>query len=102
MSREVQESPKQQGPDEKLHYIFDFTPWGITAPTDPVVQMLDAKTLADVSSTVLSGTATVSGAQVTTPLVQSLTAKQRYILTCQVSQGDEVAEAYCSIIADSY
>lgn len=98
--REAKQSPKRQGPDEKRHYVFDFSAWGIEDPTDVIVHLLTSYDKTDMSATMLAGLPVVSGSFVTTPLVQNLEPAGEYLLTCQVTHGDEVSEAYCRITAD--
>lgn len=102
--REAKGSPKRQGRDEKVFYTFDFTPWGFTAPTVAVCTVYNTSTLpeSDVTTTVMpTGSASIAGAVVTCPLLQNLTAGTLYRLECKVTQGVEVREAVCRIIAEA-
>ena len=78
-TRVVQESPLEQGIDEQITYNLTTTPWG-SSPTAVTVKAYDITdgAYADVTSTVLSGEASVSGDVITLPSLESLTAGKRY------------------------
>lgn len=90
--REFVESPLYQGQDEQIKYSLTTTNWGST-PSSPVVKIYKQDGT-DVSSTNLSGTATVSGDVVTTPFVTGLTAGLRYRLEIQFVSGGNTYETY--------
>ena len=95
--REVEESPKYQGEDESLAYTFDWS--AIGTPTAGTVVIKDSA-LADKSSTKLSGTASIVGATIVTPLVYGLVSPQEYRLECQATIGGLTYEHYCRIVAE--
>jgi len=101
VSREVKESKLLQGADEKIAYQLTTTPWGST-PTSVSVKCYDVTTGArtDVSSTNLSGSATVAGDVITCPTLQSLTAGSWYRLEIQFVSGGNTWEAYAIIHAE--
>ena len=96
-TREVTESPKYQGEDEQLRYTFNWAAVG--TPTSPSVVIKD-NNLVDVSATCLSGSASVVGDTVVTPIVLSLTAGVRYRLECKVTISSNIYESWCDIIAE--
>jgi hypothetical protein len=96
-SRKVDESPVYQGEDESIAYTFQWSAVG--TPTSPTVVIKD-NTLTDKSSTCLSGSASVVGTTVVTPLVTALTSGIRYRLECKVTISGNIYEAYCDIIAE--
>lgn len=97
-TREVKESPVYQGEDEEISYTFDFTTWGST-PTSPTV-VLKGPGGVDLSSTHLSGTASVDGNVVTTPKVIDLVRDRKYRLECKVTISGNIEEAFCEIIGE--
>lgn len=93
-TREVIGSPKPQGRNERVAYVFDFTARG--TPTSPTVTLRNSLD-ADVTSTNLLGAATVNGYKVTTPLVISLNVGEEYKLYVQVTCSGNVVEPYLRI-----
>ena len=74
ISRVVRNGTQSQGVDERIAYVLTTTPWG-SSPTGVSVKAFDvnAGAYTEVTATVLSGSATVSGDRITLPLVHSLT-----------------------------
>lgn len=101
VSREVKEGVQLQGKDEIIAYELTTTPWG-SSPTSVAVTLWDvtAATWTDVSSTMLSGAASVAGDVITTPLVTGLTAGSTYRLEVKFSTGGNTLEAYAVIQAE--
>ena len=101
--REVKESPLRQGTDERIAYIFDFTELG-TPSTDvsstDSFQLYDMNNQADVTSTLLSGSGSVSTYYVTSPLVISLTAGVDYKLTSRAVISSNTVSAYALITGE--
>jgi hypothetical protein len=64
IQRKIIESPLKQGADEQIYYTLTTTPWG-SSPTSVAVVLKNAAGT-DVSSTNLSGAASVSGDVITT------------------------------------
>lgn len=97
--REVSESPRVQGVSERIAYVFDWTAdtakGTLTAATVKLYQWDGT----DKSSTLLSGTTTVNGYLVTTPLVISLVSGMKYKLSCLATIGGIVLEAILLIDA---
>ena len=102
VSREVKESPLRQGTDEQIAYTLTTTPWGST-PTSVAVAAYDitSGTRTLVTSTVLSGAASVSGDVITTPVVKSLTASSVYRLEILFTVSGNIEEAYLIINAEN-
>jgi hypothetical protein len=101
-SRSCNESPLAQGEDEVLAYDLTTTPW-VSSPTSPVVKLyevVDEFTRTDKSATMLSGSASVSGDVITTPLVTGLTAGTLYRLEIKWTVGSKVYEAWALITAE--
>lgn len=101
VSREVKESPLLQGADEQIAYQLTTTPWGST-PSGVAVTCFDITTGArtDVSSTNLSGSATVLGDVITCPILKSLTAGNTYRVEVKFTSGGNVWEAYFIVQAE--
>ena len=89
-----------QGEDEQLVYSVTTTNWG-SSPTSVSVVAKDVSSAnADVSSTVLSGDATVAGDVISSPTVKSLTAGNRYRIEVKFTSEGNVLEGYFLIDAE--
>jgi len=100
-SREVAEGIQYQGVDEQIVYSLTTTQWG-SSPSSPSVKAYDASNdYADVTTTVLSGSASVSGDVITLPKVKSLTLGHVYRIDVQfmVAGSATPFEAYVQITA---
>ena len=97
-SREITESPLWQGVDEEVAYTLTTTPWG-SSPSNESVKLysFDGSTFTDVTSTNLSGSASVSGDVITTPRVISLEADTKYRLEIKFTSGGNVYETWAWI-----
>lgn len=95
---EINESPLEQRPDERISYLLTTTPYG-SSPGSVVVAIFDITggSETDVSSTKLSGTGSVAGDVITTPLVIGLVAKRLYRLEIQFVISGNTFEPYCLI-----
>jgi hypothetical protein len=83
--RRAVESPRVQGPGEKIAYSITTTPWGST-PSSVVVTIYDVTdphAPADVTSGSTEASATVSGDVITTPRIKSLTLGKNYRMDVQ-------------------
>ena len=98
IERKIKESPLRQGADEQVAYTLTTTPWG-SSPSSPSVVMKLGDT--DVSSDVLSGSASASGDCITTPVVQSLKAGLRYRMEIKFTINSYIFEAYAYIDAET-
>lgn len=97
--REVEESPKKQGYREQIAYTFDWADDG--TPASQSVKMFDPSYV-DVSSSRLSGSSSIVGDTVITPLVLFVEADidQEYRLECEVSIGGNTLIHYCRIVVE--
>jgi hypothetical protein len=95
--RRVIESPIFQGKDERIIYTLTTTPWG-GSPAAPVVAMYDGEL--DVTTTNCTGSASVSGDVITTPVIHSLTKGKTYRMEVQWTYNGNTLEAYCEIKAE--
>ncbi len=95
--REINESPLQQGADERIAYLLTTTPWG-TSPASPEVKLysqnVSTGALTDVSTTNLTGTASAAGDVITTPLVIGLSDGTRYRMEIKFVCGGNTFEAF--------
>ena len=96
--REINESGLAQGQDETLVYTLNVSPWG-SAPTGVQVKIYDITggAYTDMSSTMLSGAASVSGDDITLPELSGLVANHNYRLEVKFTIGDNTFEAWCLI-----
>ena len=98
--REIIESPIFQGEDEEIAYTVTTTPWG-SSPTNVAVVAKDmTDNNAVVTSTVLSGSASVSGDVITTPKVQNLVAGHKYRIEVKFTTGGNVLECYFELAGE--
>lgn len=96
-TRAVKEGPLVQGEDEEIAYNITTTPWG-SSPTSPAVKAYDVDNdYNDVSSTVLSGSPSVVGDVITTPVVKALTAGITYRIEVEFTCAGNVFECYLVI-----
>jgi len=97
IKREITESPINQGIHERVAYQLTTTPWG-SSPSSPEVKLYSVNittgVLADVSATNLTGTATIVGDVITTPLVIGLAAGTRYRMDILFVVSGNTEEAY--------
>lgn len=70
-----------QGANERIPYTFDASLWNITTPTGVTltVWQVTPSGMTNVSGTVVSGSASVSGSIITLPIIQSLTNNVSYL-----------------------
>lgn len=101
--REIKEGINYQGSNESISYTLTIpTTWG-TAPTSPVANIYTDNrdgTYADVTSTNMSGTATVSGQVITLPLIQALTIDQMYRVDVKWQESGGTLSAYAFIMGE--
>lgn len=99
--REVIQGAQLQGADEKIAYRLTTTPWGST-PSSVVVKCYDITTGArtDVTSTNLSGSASVDGDVITCPILQTLTAGNTYRMEIQFVSGGNTWECFVVVRAE--
>jgi len=91
VNRKFKESPLEQGSVEKVAYQLTTTPWS-SSPTSPAVRCMVNGGNAD--SNLLSGSASVNGDVITTPLVQNLVGGATFRLEIEWLSGSVKYEAY--------
>jgi len=101
-ARAVTQNPLTQGVDETIAYTITTTPWG-TAPTSVAVKaysVASADVYTDVTSTVLSGTATTSGDIITLPALTALTLDKLYRVETKFTCSGNIFECYFEVMAE--
>lgn len=96
-SREVIEGRQRQGIDEQIAYVF-MLPTG-SAPAYPVFTLWDVTggTRTDVTATKLTGAGSVTGDEVTSPLVCALDTGRSYRLQLAYETQGNVLSVYVQI-----
>lgn len=94
-SRRIRESPIYQGVDERIAYTLTTTPFA-SSPSSPVMTIKDIDG-EDVTSDYISGSASVSGDVITTPIIISLTAGVQYRMEIQFVSSGNTWEAWCDL-----
>jgi hypothetical protein len=98
--RQVKEGLLHQGEDEQIAYQITTTPWG-SSPTSVAVVAKDVSAnYADVSATVLSGTASATGDVITLPLLKSLTRDHIYRIEVKFTCSGNVFECYVLVLGE--
>jgi len=83
--REVAEGPQTQGANEKITYTVTTTNW-VSSPAS-VAMYVDDSDGTDVTSTVCTGSTSVSGNVITLKAISGLSAGQRYRCEVQFTAG---------------
>jgi hypothetical protein len=96
--RTVIESPRYQGVDETITYLFDWSDVG--TPTTHAV-ILKNREGTDVSATCLVGVSSIVSDYVVTPVVGSLIAGEEYRMECKATIAGNVLERVCIIIGET-
>lgn len=98
-AREVIEGPVPQGEDERIAWTVDIADFGNT-PTNIAVVAKDEDG-ADVTATVMTGSASATTTTITLPVLHSLTAGVQYRIEVKfdVARGDTL-EGYFVVIAE--
>jgi len=91
----IQESPIWVGADETVTHSLTTTPWG-SSPTGVAVKLYD-NTGTDVSSTKLSGSASVNGDVITLPAITGLTAGAEYRLEVKFTVSGNTVETWADV-----
>ncbi len=100
ISRTVREGVQAQGIDEQTIYTVTTTPWGSTPTSVTVVAKDESAANQDVSSTVLSGTASVNGDVITLPVLKSLTQGHQYRIEVKFTCSGNVFECFFEVQAE--
>lgn len=97
MSREVLEGVQTQGANEAIAYTLSCSP---AASSVVAVTVFDlTRTPTDVTATMMpSGSATISGATITLPLLQNLLEGRLYQVAVRYSDGANVVEPYFRVL----
>jgi hypothetical protein len=91
-TRDITQGRQSQGADEQIIYSLTTTAWGST-PTNVTVKAYDlTNASADVTATVLSGAASVTGDVITLPTLKSLTAGRIYQIEVLFTAGGSIFE----------
>lgn len=97
--REVAEGKQVQGIGETVSWQITTTPVG-SSPTSPSVIVLDESAgLADVTSTVASGSASALGDVITCPPISGLTLNHTYRVNVTFAMGGNILVHYFRILA---
>lgn len=99
VKREVIGGKRIQGVDEQIAYTLTTTPWGST-PTSIAVKAYETTAMTDVTSTVLSGTASATGDVITLPLLLSLVEGQEYRIEVKFTCSGNLFEAFFYVQAE--
>lgn len=101
--RSLQKSPEIQGVDEAVAWEADVTKWVVSdPPTNPTCKLyrIDASVHTDVTDVNLTGSASVLGNVVTSPIVSGLTAGEKYRLVFRFNLGTQLASAYLDLYVE--
>ncbi|HAM40556.1 MAG TPA: hypothetical protein DCP69_04275 [Candidatus Omnitrophica bacterium] len=102
VDRQVKEGRQRQGVDEEVYWKIDTTPWGGT-PTSTSAAAYDVtggiRTL--VTTTVLSGSTSVSGDDITLPKLSALTEGHVYRVEVKMTISSNVFEAWFEVEAEA-
>jgi hypothetical protein len=95
--RRVVQDHLVQGVDEQIAYTITTTPWG-SSPGSIAVKAYDQTDgMADVTATVLSGSAAAVGDVITTPKMQSLTLGHVYRIEVKFTCGGNTFECWFEV-----
>jgi hypothetical protein len=85
----------EQGEEESFAYGIETTNWG-SAPSGMIVKAYDISDggYTDVSSTVLSGSASIEGDIITLPVLSGLTAGKTYRIEIKFTAGGNTFEPF--------
>lgn len=102
-NREIKEGRQYVGVNERPVFRLDVTKWG-SSPTSIVVTAYDYNnddgTFTDVSATVLSGAASVSGNIITLPTLIPAAIGKVYFITIKFTVGGLVLEAFAWVVVE--
>jgi len=102
ISREIEEGIMKQGVDEAPYYKLTTTPWGSTPTSIAVTAYARSSAAAwtDVTSTVLSGTASATGDVITLPKLSGLTEGTLYRVEVKFTVSGNIFEAFAYVQAE--
>lgn len=94
------EGRRSQGLEEELAYTIDTTNYG-GSPTGPTVTAYDlTDQYREVTTEILSGSASLSGDDITTPIVKSLTAGHIYRIEVKFTSHGQIYEVWFEVEAE--
>lgn len=93
MQLEFKESPITVRVGETLNWSFAITPWAASG-SSPSVSAVRTDTGADVTSLILSGTATIVGTTYTLPVAAGWIVNVEYRITCQFASGGNILRPF--------
>jgi len=99
--REIKEGMQYMGADEQLYFSLTTTPWGST-PTNTAAKIYEVAgdTYTDKTSTLMSGSTSVTGDVITLPKITGLTAGTLYRVEVAFTCTSNVFEAVAFIRAE--
>jgi hypothetical protein len=98
--REVAEGRQSQGENEAWVYSFDMTAWG-SAPTSPTVTVIDRTAgNTDVTALVTSGSPSINGNKIVTPLIRKLKRGHSYLVKARAVFGANTGEAWMTLVCE--
>ena len=100
VKRKVVESPLQQGEDEAIAYILDTTNGAGSGAITNASDLIKDPFGNNVSTTYLTGSVAVSGAEITTRKVSGLVKDNRYRMEVKWDQNNNTFESYFHIDAE--
>ena len=100
-SREIAEGIQVQGSDEEIVYTLTTTNWG-SSPSSPAVAVFSVvgDTYTDVTTSVVTGSASALNDVITLPKISGLTAGTDYRVEVQFTISGNVFEAYAKIVCE--
>ena len=102
VSRQVKEGRQKQGTDEAIYYKLTTTPWGST-PTSTAAATYDITGggRTDVTSTVMSGSTSVTDDIITLPKLSTLTAGHLYRVEVKFTVSSNIFECFFEVEAEN-
>ena len=94
VSREVREGLQLQGEDEQIAYTITTTPWGASPSSVTVVVKDETANFDVVTTSVTTGTVSVVGDVITTPIIKNLMIRHTYRVEVLFTAGSNVYECY--------
>ena len=99
--REIKENMIYQGADESIVYSLTTTPWGSTpSSTAAAIFTVVGDTYANLTTTNMTGSTSVTGDIITLPAIHSLTAGTQYRVEVLFTSSGNVFEAVALIKAE--
>lgn len=101
-NRQVLERNLRQGVDEEIAYILETTPWAASPSSDVTITVYDVtyNGREDVTVTVTSGTASVSGDNITLPILLDLEEDHVYRVEVKFIASGNTYEPYFMVKAE--